>query len=87
MGDSDQIESWQAGAGTTVFDTLFPSQIERNGLDILRIELEHVSCVAGLPFYHGDPFDRLMVAQCMVEDMPIISVDSQLDAYGVKRLW
>jgi PIN domain nuclease of toxin-antitoxin system len=40
-----------------------------------------------LPLYHRDPFDRLLVAQALVEAIPIISSDAQLDAYSVKRLW
>jgi len=42
---------------------------------------------AGLPRHHGDPFDRLLVAQALVEGVPIISLDPQLDAYGVTRIW
>jgi PIN domain nuclease of toxin-antitoxin system len=40
-----------------------------------------------LPFHHRDPFDRLLVAQAMVEQIPIVSGDSALDAYSVTRLW
>jgi PIN domain nuclease of toxin-antitoxin system len=40
-----------------------------------------------LPFHHRDPFDRLLVAQAMVEQIPIVSADTAFDAYGVRRLW
>ncbi len=40
-----------------------------------------------LPFHHRDPFDRLLVAQAMVEQIPIVSADAAFDAYGVKQLW
>jgi PIN domain nuclease of toxin-antitoxin system len=40
-----------------------------------------------LPFHHGDPFDRLLVAQCLVEAIPIVSADSVFDQYGVGRIW
>lgn len=43
--------------------------------------------VIGLPFHHKDPFDRLLVAQALVESIPIISNDGALDAYGIVRLW
>ena len=69
------------------FDALFPSQIEQNGFAILPIRIEHIVCVVSLPFHHGDPFDRLIVSECKVEDIPILSMDSQLDGYGIKRLW
>jgi PIN domain nuclease of toxin-antitoxin system len=40
-----------------------------------------------LPFHHRDPFDRLLVAQALVEQIPIVSSDSSFDAYAVQRLW
>jgi PIN domain nuclease of toxin-antitoxin system len=54
---------------------------------ILPIEPIHTARVIGLPFYHKDPFDRLLVAQALVENIPIISNDSELDPYGITRLW
>jgi PIN domain nuclease of toxin-antitoxin system len=43
--------------------------------------------LTALPFHHKDPFDRLLVAQAAVENIPIISNDATLDAYGIVRLW
>mgnify|MGYP007004378791 FL=1 len=40
-----------------------------------------------LPLHHGDPFDRLMVSQAMVEEISLVSIDPQLDAYPIKRIW
>ncbi len=40
-----------------------------------------------LPFHHKDPFDRLLIAQAIIEGIPIISGDTVLDSYPVKRLW
>jgi PIN domain nuclease of toxin-antitoxin system len=56
------------------------------GLTILAISVEHVSVQTELLFHHRDPFDRLLVAQCLYEQIPIVSVDPQLDAYGVTRI-
>ena len=56
-------------------------------LFILPITVEYTDVQAGLPRHHGDPFDRLIVAQALVEKMPIISSDGQLDAYGITRIW
>jgi hypothetical protein len=39
------------------------------------------------PFHHKDPFDRLLIAQAMVESIPIVSVDAQFDDYPISRLW
>ena len=63
--------------------------LNRYGFKILLIEPKHTARVAVLPFppNHKDPFDRLIVAQALVEGIPIISCDPQLDAYGVTRMW
>jgi len=57
------------------------------GIRLLPIELEHALHVAQLPFHHRDPFDRLIVAQALVEGMTILSRDESLDRYGVQRVW
>ena len=56
---------------------------------ILPIEIRHTVHISSLPFppAHKDPFDRLLVAQAIVENMPIVSGDAALDAYGIQRLW
>jgi len=43
--------------------------------------------VATLPFHHRDPFDRLLIAQAVVEKMSVVSIDTVFDAYPVTRLW
>jgi PIN domain nuclease of toxin-antitoxin system len=47
----------------------------------------HTARLIGLPFHHKDPFDRLLVAQALTEQVPIVSADVQLDAYGITRIW
>lgn len=69
------------------FDMLIPEQMRLNGIELLQIEMAHVMAVAKLPFHHRDPFDRLLIAQAMVEQIPIVSGDPASDAYGIKRLW
>lgn len=58
-----------------------------NGFAILPIEPAHCDQSTTLPFHHKDPFDRLLVAQALTEDIPILSIDPILDAYGIQRLW
>jgi PIN domain nuclease of toxin-antitoxin system len=53
----------------------------------LHIRPEHTLILETLPRHHGDPFDRMLVAQSMYEHMPIVSIDAKLDAYGVSRIW
>ena len=68
-------------------DSFVGREVERNDLQILPIEPRHAAEVTRLPFHHRDPFDRMLVAQAIVEKVPIISADVQLDAYGIKRIW
>src|SRR5262245_50072496 len=57
------------------------------GLSILPITVDYADGQAGLPHHHRDPFDRLLVAQAIVEGMPVLSSDPQLDAYEIARIW
>lgn len=59
----------------------------RNNFELLPIADEHLAGIVDLPFHHRDPFDRLLVAQASYEEIPIVSADKQLDAYGVQRIW
>ena len=61
--------------------------IRRNGFVVLPVLVAHTAVVATLPFHHRDPFDRLLVAQALTEDVPLVSADDTLDRYGVRRLW
>ncbi len=69
------------------FETLIPEQMRLNGVELLQIEMAHVVVVARLPFHHRDPFDRLLIAQAMVEQIPIVSGDPTFDLYHIRRLW
>jgi PIN domain nuclease of toxin-antitoxin system len=61
--------------------------IDNNGFGYLHIEPRHTALLTTLPPHHKDPFDRLLVAQALVEGVSIVSGDTRLDAYGVTRLW
>ena len=54
---------------------------------LLQIELPHLLKVATLPHHHRDPFDRLLIAQSMTENISLVSTDAAFDQYGVQRLW
>jgi PIN domain nuclease of toxin-antitoxin system len=56
-------------------------------LAILPITVEYADAQSRLPYHHGDPFDRLLIAQSFTDAIPIVSADSQFDAYGVTRVW
>ena len=69
------------------FAEVFPPQIESNAIRVLPIEPEHLDIVSRLPFHHRDPFDRLILAQSIAEDLPILSRDPEFDSYAVERIW
>ncbi len=69
------------------FNDFIDQQIIPNGIQILNIQLEHLKVFADLPLHHRDPFDRLLIAQAIVEDIPIISVDSLFSLYPVQTIW
>ena len=58
-----------------------------NGFHVLAIEPRHTAALVSLPFHHRDPFDRLLVAQAMVEQLSVVSADAEFDTYSVKRIW
>jgi len=69
------------------FETFIPHQLSLNRIGLLGITMSHTAKVATLPFHHRDPFDRLLVAQAQVEQMPLVSSDPAFDAYSITRLW
>ena len=69
------------------FPGFFPQQMLRNNFEWLPVTDAHLSCLVNLPFHHKDPFDRLIIAHAISEGIPIVSADSQFDAYPVARLW
>jgi PIN domain nuclease of toxin-antitoxin system len=54
-----------------------------NTISLLPIEFRHVMRVASLPLHHRDPFDRLLIAQALEENLAVVSADRSFDAYGV----
>jgi len=61
--------------------------LKQYGFLILPILPGHTARLVEMPFHHKDPFDRLLAAQALAEGIPIASVDSAFDDYGVTRLW
>ena len=61
--------------------------ITRNGFVILPIAQPYLTGIIHLPLHHRDPFDRLLVATAKVEGMTLVSADSNMELYDVKRVW
>ena len=59
------------------------------GLDFtpLPISMEHASLAGSLDIPHKDPFDRILIAQALSEDLKLVSNEKLFDEFGVKRLW
>ena len=58
-----------------------------NAVQWLPIEMSHCAELTKLPFHHRDPFDRMLIAQAMVEDLQVLSRDVRLSDYDIERLW
>lgn len=69
------------------YNKLIPEQLEENDISILPIELSHLNKVINLPFHHRDPFDRLIIAQALSEDISVVSSDTAFTQYGIKLIW
>lgn len=69
------------------FDQLIPSQLEKNDINILPIDLNHLSAIINLEFHHRDPFDRLIIAQGITEQLPVITSDAIFSTYPVNVIW
>jgi PIN domain nuclease of toxin-antitoxin system len=68
-------------------ERFIPDQLAANGFRELPIDFGHVTRVSRLPFHHRDPFDRLLVAQALEEELTIVSANRVFGAYRVKRIW
>ena len=64
-----------------------PEQMSLNGFETLEISFRQTMGTAALPWRHRDPFDRLLAAQALEEELAIVSRDAAFDAYGLQRIW
>jgi PIN domain nuclease of toxin-antitoxin system len=62
-------------------------QILKNGFQILPVIFEDTLTLIELPFYHRDPFDRIIISQSLTNKLAIISKDKNLIEYGVTLIW
>ena len=69
------------------FVEFWEEQFRINDFTLLPISISHAARITNLPFHHRDPFDRLLIAQALVEKVPVISSDAAFDHYGLKRIW
>jgi PIN domain nuclease of toxin-antitoxin system len=67
--------------------TYIPARLAHYAMEALPLTLEHVLAASSLPAYHRDPFDRMLVAQGQVEQLPIVTRDPQIRKYAVETIW
>jgi PIN domain nuclease of toxin-antitoxin system len=65
----------------------FLKTMEDSGYTLLPIDAESALRAGRLIADHGDPFDRMIAAQALAMDIPVLSTDTKLDLFGVRRLW
>lgn len=68
-------------------EDFFHQQLAQNDITELPITISHVAHVAYLPLHHRDPFDRLIIAQAIVERVPILTADEAFKLYPVQIIW
>ena len=83
--------AWEAGIKVSLGRLDLPdtveSGVEDSGFEKLQISFSHAAAAAALPPHHGDPFDRMLVAQAVFEGLTLVTHDRKLEAYAVSILW
>ncbi len=64
-----------------------PTRVASNQFEILPVQISRILKINSLPNFHKDPFDRLLIAQSLVEDFSLITVDSAIAQYPVQTIW
>jgi PIN domain nuclease of toxin-antitoxin system len=65
----------------------FASFLSDNDIEVLPIAFDHLTQLSSLEHHHRDPFDRIIIAQCMVENLTILTKDQYFPNYPVKIMW
>ncbi len=69
------------------FPDFIDGELRTNRFELLEINVAHLKRVHDLPLHHRDPFDRLLIAQSLVENIPVITSDAAFDQYAIQRIW
>ena len=63
------------------------SRLAENRIKTLPISIDHLLALDRLPTHHRDPFDRMLIAQSVLDSIPLVTNERIFDRYGVKRIW
>jgi PIN domain nuclease of toxin-antitoxin system len=78
IGKLELVDNWPV---------IIDREMRGNFIKFLPITKEHCNFLTELPFHHRDPFDRMLVAQTKIEQMTLLSADSQLKKYEIEVIW
>ena len=85
---------WEVGIKISIGKLQFPentngfvTHIKKNGFELLPITTDYIITIEQLPHIHRDPFDRLLIATAISEQMTLISADENIVKYNVSHLW
>ena len=89
------VSGWEIAIKTQLGKLTLPANLEQfiaeqlslNHFTPLPVQISHALGVYRLPLLHRDPFDRLLVAQARLEDLPILTVDPLIGQYEVQTIW
>ena len=88
------VSVWEVSIKISIGKLVFPqntdgfiNQIEKNGIELLPIRTNHIITSEQLALIHRDPFDRLLVATAIIEQMGLISCDVNIKLYPVNSIW
>jgi PIN domain nuclease of toxin-antitoxin system len=101
MGDGSNVLMFSAASGWEIaikarlgklqlpddIVSFLTDQLVQNHVTVLSIYLSHTLHVYTLPPLHRDPFDRLLVAQSQLEQLPIVTADPRIQQYSVQTIW
>ena len=83
--------AWEASIKTAIGRLVLPEPFARgvddSGFHRLAIAFEHAEAAGALPRHHADPFDRMLLAQAILEGCTLVSHDRALEPYGAAMLW
>ena len=88
------ISAWEiaikVSIGKLKFDggsSCFLEKMRHNGIELLDVKSAHIEYVENMPFFHRDPFDRLLVAIAKTDNMIILTSDENIPKYDVPCVW
>ena len=85
------VSAWEAAIKKSLGRLEIPDTIEAgvlaSGFEKLLLTFAHAERVTGLPHHHGDPFDRMLIAQAQAEGLTLVTHDRVLKPYDVEILW